>query len=65
MVIPRRSGSGELPEYLILLMNFFLKRLAALSYESGNLIDSFHPLVMAPKNKCKVKKMVKKCKKRH
>ena len=40
-------------------MNFFLKRLTALSSESGNPIDSFHPLVVAPKNKCKVKKWSK------
>ena len=40
-------------------MNFFLKRLPALSSESGNPIDSFHPLVVAPKNKCKVKKWSK------
>ena len=34
-------------------------------FESGNSIDYFRLLVVAPKNKCKVRKMVKKCKKRH
>ena len=55
MVTPRKSGSGELLEYLILLMSFFLEN-SAQRFECGNPIDSFHPLVVAPKSKWKVNK---------
>ena len=60
----RKSEPGELLEYLILLINFFLKRFS-IKFESENPIDSFHPLVVAPKNRGKVKKMIKKFKKQH
>ena len=56
MVTPRKSGSGELLEYLILLMIFFFSKDSGKSSGSGNPIDSFHPLVVPPKNKCKVEK---------
>ena len=62
MVAPRKLGSDKLLEYLILLMIFFLKRFSIKSSASGNPIDFFCPLVVAPKNKSKVKKMVKMCK---
>ena len=40
---------------------FFFSKYSADSSESENTIEFFHPLVVAPENKFKVKKMVKKC----
>ena len=39
---------------------FFFSKYSADSSKSENPIDFFHPLVVAPENKFKVKKMIKK-----
>ena len=52
MVTPKKSGSGEVLEHLIFLM----QKVSAKTSASENPIDSFHPFVAAPKNKSKAKK---------